>query len=385
MRGGALPCRAEPGLELENSVKILCVSCDGDQRRRIQSALESHWTTVPAADTATALAVARNVRPDLMVADVPRAGHAALFGALRKDPSTSGAPLLVLTERVNEEPQAGADDYVSKPFTNWELVSRVRLHLELRRLRSALDSACAPLAVAPQKLDATVRRVTENERRRARLFAILVRELRHPLSPIFLALDMLKKRNCREDDEITIIDRQAHKLSRLVNEVLELERLTSTDLEVETKRVDVASVVTRTLDATRVAITQRQHRLTVDLPDRPAYVAAEPLRLSQILVNLLDNAARYTDSGRLSLAVNVHGESVAFSVKDNGRGIAPDRIGRLFEPFERAPRDGDDRRGPGLGLAIVKVLVELVGGSAEARSEGLGKGSEFVVTLPAAK
>jgi two-component system, sensor histidine kinase len=381
----ALACRAEPEPRTAHPATILYVSQDGELRRSVQSVLEKHWTVIPAADSARALAIARDVRPDLILADLPPANRDGLLRALRKDPSTSGAPVLMFTQRESDELRVGADDYVAKPFATWELIARVRVHLELRRLRSGLDNGHAGPAAPREHLDPMVSRVSQNECRRARLLAILVQELRLPLSPIFLALDTLKKRMDRPDEEIAIIDRQTHKLSRLVNDLTELEHLTLGELGVESKAIDVASAVRRAVDATRAAIARGHHRLAVDLPDRPIYVLADPLRLSHILIELLDNAARYTDSGRIFVSVEVHEGSVALSVKDDGHGMSADCLERLFEPFERAPRDQDDRRGPGLGLAIVKTLVELLGGNAEARSDGLGKGSEFVVTLPAAK
>jgi two-component system, sensor histidine kinase len=382
----ALARRAEPEPRTANPATVLCLSQDGELRHTVQSVLEKHWTVIPAADNARALAIARDVRPDLILADVPPANRDGLLRALRKDPSTSGAPVLMLTQRESDELRVGADDYVAKPFATWELIARVRVHLELRRLRSGLDNGHARPAAPREHLDPMVNRVSQNERRTAHLLAILVHELRYPLSPIFLALDILKNRMDRPDEEIAIIDRQTHKLSRLVNDVIELEHLTFGEIGVESKAADVASAVGRAVDATRAAIARGQHRLTVDLPDRPIYVAADPLRLSHILIELLDNAARYTDSGRIFVSATVHDEgSVALSVKDDGHGMSADCLERLFEPFERAPRDQDDRRGPGLGLAVVKTLVELLGGNAEARSDGLGKGSEFMVTLPAAK
>jgi two-component system, sensor histidine kinase len=380
----ALPYRAGTDADPANRARILCLSYDTELRRGVQSVLEKQWTVTSAADSAGALAVARDVRPDLILADLPPANCDTLLRALRDDPSTSGAPVLMFTRSESDELRVGADDYLAKPFVTWELVARVRLHLELRRLRAGLVNGHARPAVLREHLNPKASAVSENERRRARLLAILVEELRYPLSPIFLALDILKKRIDRRDEEIAIIDRQAHKLSQLVNDVIELERLTFGEVGVQSKRVDVASAVRRAVDATRAAIARGQHRLTVDLPDQPVYVAGDPLRVCHVLVKLLDNAARYTDSGRILLSVKVSEGSVTISVKDDGHGMAADCLERLFEPFDRAPRDQGDRRGPGLGLAIVKTLVDLLGGSAEARSDGLGKGSEFVITLPAA-
>src|SRR4029077_8872507 len=149
--------------------------------------------------------------------------------------------------------------------------------------------------------------------------------------------------------------------------------------------VDLASVVDRTVEATRPLIGDRRQELTVDLPPEPVRLEADPTRLEQVLANLLNNAAKYTDQGgRIGLSAGQEGGELVLRVKDTGVGIATDMLARIFEPFVQSDRVlQQSQGGVGIGLTLVRSLVEMHGGSVTAHSDGPGKGSEFIVHLPA--
>ena len=181
-----------------------------------------------------------------------------------------------------------------------------------------------------------------------------------------------------------MIQRQSHVMGLLLDDLLDLSRIASGKLELRRSRVDAKSIVDAAVEAVRPAIDAKAHALTVSLPDGPVAFVADPLRLSQVLINLLANASKYTDSGgRIDLAVRRGDDHVAFDVADNGIGLAPDARADLFEIFHQA-RDTLDRAqgGLGIGLALAKGLVELHGGRIEAESEGRGRGSTFRVVIP---
>jgi signal transduction histidine kinase len=219
------------------------------------------------------------------------------------------------------------------------------------------------------------------------LAATLAHELRNPLTSILLDLHVLRHggvdeglaREARERAE-----RQARHVARIIDDVLDVCRAGQDKLSLHTERVDLAAVVEDAVEIARPSLIGRDHRLTVSLPPKPVSVVADASRLVQVLTNLLTNAARYTDrGGEVFLAAAAADGVVVLRVRDNGMGIAPDLLPRIFELFEQG--DGPGTReggGLGIGLALVKSLVELHGGSVAAYSRGPGTGSEFVVRLP---
>jgi signal transduction histidine kinase len=217
--------------------------------------------------------------------------------------------------------------------------------------------------------------------------AILGHELRNPLAPILTAAHLL---HMRASDafrkEIDVINRQANHLVRLVDDLLDVSRITRGAIELRKERVELARVVDRSIEMVTPLLEERQHDLTMHVARAGLAIDVDPSRLAQVLANLLSNAAKYTEKGgTLSLTASRAGEDITVSIKDNGIGIEPEMLSRVFDMFAQAPQALDRARGGlGLGLAIVRRLVELHGGRVVARSEGRGHGSEFTLTLPAA-
>ncbi|HEY7512321.1 MAG TPA: MASE1 domain-containing protein, partial [Vicinamibacteria bacterium] len=219
--------------------------------------------------------------------------------------------------------------------------------------------------------------------------AVLGHELRNPLAPMRNALEVLRARGW--PDEVAqrmgdVMERQLRHMVRLVDDLLDVSRITRGRIELRRERVDLRESAARAVEAARPLLDTRRHALALSLPAEPVVVDADPTRLEQVIGNLLHNAARYTaDGGEIVLrAAREHGEAV-LRVRDTGIGLSPDMLERIFDPFvrsERAPRRAPE--GLGIGLTLVRSLVEMHGGSVGASSAGPGLGSEFVVRLPLA-
>src|SRR4029077_9630538 len=179
--------------------------------------------------------------------------------------------------------------------------------------------------------------------------------------------------------------RQADQLGRLVDDLLDVARITQGRITLRKRRISFASVVERAVETTRQLVEEQAHALRLSMPDEEVAVEGDPTRLEQVVVNLLGNAARYTEpGGRIDLAVEREGEEVLLRVRDNGIGIPGEMLSRVFDLFAQANRGLDRTQGGlGIGLTVVRRLVELHGGRVEARGEGLGWGAEFVVRVPA--
>ena len=217
--------------------------------------------------------------------------------------------------------------------------------------------------------------------------AMLSHELRNPLSPILNALGILKQ--MRSADPVIqqaggIIERQVGHMVRMVDDLLDISRITKGKLRITTERVELRAVMNRAADSARPFIDGRRHAFSLLLPTEPLWVEGDPGRLEQIAVNLLNNAAKYTETGGLvRMTVAREGDDAVIRVTDNGVGIPPEMLPRIFELFIQV--DGSLSRshgGLGIGLALVRTLVEMHGGRVTAASKGLGKGSEFAVKLP---
>jgi PAS domain S-box-containing protein len=215
--------------------------------------------------------------------------------------------------------------------------------------------------------------------------AMLGHELRNPLSPIVTALQLMKSRaDTQSAREQSIIQRQVDHLIRLVDDLLDVSRITRGKVELRTESIEIAQVLAKSVEMASVLFEQRRHRLTIDVPPTGMLWSGDPTRLAQVVCNLLTNAARYTDpGGQVTLRACREGANIAISVTDNGRGLAPEFLPHVFQLFSQG-HQGVERAegGLGIGLALVRNLVELHGGTVEATSDGPGHGSEFIVRLP---
>ena len=229
----------------------------------------------------------------------------------------------------------------------------------------------------------------EADRRKDEFLAMLAHELRNPLAPIVNATRILRRLAPLEpqvEDMRELIERQAEQLTTLVDDLLEVSRITQGRIALRKANVEVMSVVARAIETSRPLIDSRHHHLLVSLPADPVRVEGDVARLAQAISNLLNNAAKYTDDGgEIQLRVEVDGGEAVIRVKDNGIGIAGEDLARVFDLFQQSDRALDRAQGGlGIGLTIVKKLAEMHGGRVEASSEGVGLGSDFVLRLPLA-
>jgi PAS domain S-box-containing protein len=227
----------------------------------------------------------------------------------------------------------------------------------------------------------------EMDRRKDEFLATLAHELRNPLAPIRHAAQIARIPTATEAQKRwsnDVIIRQVHHMSLLLDDLLDISRITRGTLELRMVPTDLASAIEAAVETARPSIELKRHRIRIELPTEPIQVSADPLRLSQVLSNLLTNAAKYTDpEGEIQLSASVEQDAVLISVADTGIGIATDTLPSVFEMFSQLHNGRDHSEGGlGIGLALSKGLVELHGGTIEARSPGPGQGSEFIVRLP---
>jgi PAS domain S-box-containing protein len=263
---------------------------------------------------------------------------------------------------------------------------------ELRRL----DLYCRQASDFIQRfrLEQTLRKseeaLREADRRKDEFLALLAHELRNPLAPIRYALATTRKAGRTAEQQRRaeeIIERQVAHMSRLLDDLLDISRITRGTLELKKSQTELTVVIGTAIEAARPMLDAKRHALSLDLPKEAVRLAADPVRLAQVFSNLLINAAKYTDpGGQIQLRAVQEKGSVVVTVRDNGIGISADMMPRLFELFSQAHTALDRSEGGlGVGLALVRGLVALHGGKVQARSEGPGRGSEFIVRLPLGK
>jgi signal transduction histidine kinase len=252
-----------------------------------------------------------------------------------------------------------------------------------------LQTICRYVTVAYERIR-LIQQLREAHRRKDEFLATLAHELRNPLAPIRNALELLRRADGNDNGHETgqqarsMMERQVQRMVRLIDDLLEISRISRGKVQLRKERVELAAVVQSAAEAARPCIEAQGHELTVTLPPEPVYLDADPTRLEQVFANLLDNAAKYTEKGgHVWLTAERQGDEVVVSVRDTGIGIPAEHLPRIFEMFSQVASALERSHGGlGIGLALVKGLVEMHGGFVEARSGGVGKGSEFTVTLP---
>jgi signal transduction histidine kinase len=227
----------------------------------------------------------------------------------------------------------------------------------------------------------------EADRRKDEFLALLAHELRNPLAPIRNALELLRldgQSATTLERARAVMERQVQQLVRLVDDLMDVSRITRDRLVLQKERVELAVVVQSAVEAVRPLIEASSQELTVALPPQPIYLHADATRLAQVLANLLNNAAKYTEAGgRIWLTGEREGEKVVVTVRDTGVGIPKEMLTTIFDLFTQADRSLERSQGGlGIGLSLARRLVEMHDGSIEARSDGPGHGSEFIVRLP---
>ncbi len=308
---------------------------------------------------------------------------AELAGALAEQAPWSDVPVIILARQgmdtraivrvMDEIPNVTV---IERPMRVSSLVSAVRTALRSRRRQYELRSHLEGLRDADQ--------------RKTEFLATLAHELRNPLAPISTALALLaRKKPSPEESEkyYELMGRQVEHMVRLVNDLMEVSRITRGKIQLRLSPVRLDMVIEDAIELSRPLIEDARHSLSVDVASDPLLVQGDAVRLTQVFSNLLNNAAKYTQAGgQVKLSAFPHDRQAVIQVTDSGMGLAPNMLKSIFDMFVQVSGTARQAQGGlGIGLTLVKSLVELHGGSVEAASEGLGKGATFTVRLPLAK
>jgi signal transduction histidine kinase len=320
---------------------------------------------------------------------------AALIRGRRK---TAHTPIIFITAYADEMHTAkgyslGAVDYILTPIVPDVLRTKVKVFCDLFLMQAQIrDQAEERVAFAHEQAarkaaEETNRRLREADERKDEFLAMLSHELRNPMSAIRNAVEILKLGPSDADKARfarDVIDRQSAQLSRLVDDLLDISRITRGKIELRRRSFDLAQAVQSAVETNRSLIDSRRHTVRVALPSTSLAFNGDFARTVQIVANLVHNAAKYTpEGGNLAISAAAEGAQAVIRVRDSGIGIPPERLGDIFKPFVQLPGRGEDPHGGlGVGLTLVKTLSELHGGTVEAHSSGDGRGCEFIVRLP---
>jgi signal transduction histidine kinase len=261
------------------------------------------------------------------------------------------------------------------------------LNHDLQRANTELEQANRTLQSEVAERSRIEQALKEADRHKDEFLAMLAHELRNPLAPILNAVQLMRKKPLGDPQLVwsrDVIERQLVHLTRLVDDLLDVSRITRGKINLAREPVDVAGLVARAVETVQPLFLERGHQFTIEMPEEPIRVYGDPLRLTQALGNVLANAAKYTDgAGRISLSARRSGDVLEIRVRDTGIGIPSDLLPMIFDMFTQLRNDtGRSQSGLGIGLALVRKLLEMHGGTVTASSEGDGLGSEFLMTLP---
>jgi signal transduction histidine kinase/CheY-like chemotaxis protein len=319
-------------------------------------------------------------------------GH--LLAALSRQPAWSDIPVVLL---CRTGPQSHAAKRVidslsnltllERPTSSRTLLSSIQAALRDRARQYELREKFEEIRGTAAQLQVTEAALREADQRKDLFLATLAHELRNPLAPIRTAAQILAAPQLALPQlqwAQNVIHRQVGHMALLLDDLLDIARITQGKLELKKRRVTLTDVVDSAVEAARPLIDSKQHQFTVTLPPEKLSFEADELRLSQVLSNLLTNAAKYTDpAGHIALSGTVRNRTLCLSVKDDGIGLSSEALTRIFEMFSQIESAATRSEGGlGIGLALVKGLLDLHGGTIEARSDGPGHGSEFTVRLP---
>lgn len=314
------------------------------------------------------------------------------------------APFILLTgqgewELDNAAMRAGAADYLDKSRLDWTLLERsiryalqqkryeVELERKVRERTAALERTNAALHQEIQERRRAEQALREADRRKDEFLATLAHELRNPLAPIRNALEIMRIAGGNPqaiDQARAMMDRQVRQMVRLIDDLLDVSRITQGKLRLVPEKVDLTTLVESALELGRPAIAKAGLDLEVELPEEAIALYVDKVRIAQVFSNLLNNAAKFTEAGgKVMVRAWREGDFAVVSVRDTGIGIPPEQLPRVFELFSQVDRTvARSEGGLGLGLALVDRLVEMHGGSVQAISAGVGSGAEFIVRLP---
>jgi signal transduction histidine kinase/ActR/RegA family two-component response regulator len=315
-------------------------------------------------------------------------GSSSFSETLRKQPRWSSLPVLIVTaagrlpmKKLRALIDIGEISLLKRPLDMTEFLNAVRAGLRDRTRQYQVRDY-----IAEHKRQADALR--QADRRKDEFLAMLAHELRNPLAPIRNGLQILQLAT-QDSDEVgqtrEMMSRQVQHLTRLVDDLLDVSRITRGKVELRKEDIDLNEVLVRAIETVRPFIDARRHKLTVSQPGRAVWVQADLTRMSQVVGNLLHNACKYSEEqSQIALVLEQESEQVIIRVKDQGVGISAEMLPHVFEPFTQVDRTIDRSQGGlGLGLTLVRSLVDLHDGSVQALSGGIGKGSEFIVRLPA--
>lgn len=350
---------------------------DSDGARYVKSRIliRAGLRVIEASNGEDAIAMARSESPTLILLDVklPDINGLEVCRRLKEDPATqaililqTSASFIGAADKIRAL-DGGADNYLVEPIEPDELIANVKALLRLGNVE---------------------RELREVDRRKDEFLATLAHELRNPLGPIRTALQVLRHLDPEvpeaQENARNTIQRHTDHLVRLVDDLLDVARISQGKIALRHEKVNLHSVVNNAVETCINFIESKNHHLTVKFPEQHIDVCGDQVRLSQIIANLLLNAAKFTPpGGAIELAINVQEQEVYIHVSDNGIGIEPDAVNAIFGLFSQHGHLHDQvQDGLGIGLSLVKNLVELHGGSVKASSEGRGLGSTFELVLP---
>ncbi len=509
--GAALPETSSPVRDPRFAgtfgARVILADDNADMREYLRELLAPAYRIETVADGEQAIEAARRERPDLILADVmmPHLDGFGLLAAIRQDESLRSVPVVILSARAGEEAKiegfdAGADDYLIKPFSARELVARIGALLELASIRREAENALrlrtaqfqtllneAPLGVylvgadfriheanpparslfgdmhdlvgrdfdevvhrlwrgeyadevvrlfrhtletgepyvAPERAERRLDRGTaeiyewqinriglpdgnfgvvcyfrdisvhirarnalqDADRQKDEFLAMLAHELRNPLAPIQNAstlLAALTHHEPRAQFSVGVIKRQVTQLTRLVDDLLDVSRITQGRIELKREPLELGAIISQAVEVVDSLFREQRHKVSIAMGYRPLYVLGDNARLVQCVGNVLTNSAKYTDpDGEISIRSFSSDGTAVLQITDNGVGISPDLLPRIFDLFVQSERTLDRAQGGlGIGLSVVKRLIEMHGGKVQARSDGLGRGTTFEIRLP---
>ena len=338
-------------------------------------------------DEALELLLQNDIALALIDVQMPGLNGFELAELMRGNERTRRVPIIFVTagnadsQRRFRGYEAGAVDFIHKPIESDILRSKADVFFELYRQRQQI-------AMQRDELKARSNALEEADRRKDEFLATLAHELRNPLAPLRHGLDILRRSPGSADAAQIreMMDRQLVHLLRLIDDLLDVSRVSQGKIELRKERIQAADALRSAVESSRPLIDAAKHALTVDTPPEPIWLDADLTRVAQIVGNLLNNAAKYTpEGGRIGLSLRADGGEAVIAVSDNGLGIPADMQSKVFQLFTQIDDHADRAQGGlGIGLALVKQLVAMHDGSVSARSAGPGQGSVFTVRIPLA-
>jgi signal transduction histidine kinase len=368
------------------------------------SELGENLIKASSADEALAILLHEEVTVVLMDVSMPDVDGFELAALIRAHPRFEKTAIIFVSgvylsdvDKVKGY-ESGAVDYVSVPVVPEILRAKVRVFTELFRRKREADrltqeleqrvaERTADLEASTAKQVELTNKLLEADKRKDEFLALLGHELRNPLAPLRNAIAIMRTKQYPDSEvkwSCDLIERQTEQLTRLVDDLLDVSRISQGKIRLRSETVDLRTIVQAAVETSRPVIDLRRHALTLSLPEEPLRLIGDPARLSQIIANLLINAAKFQEvGGRITLTVARADGTAEIRVRDRGIGINADRLGSVFDLFVQADHAPDLAPGGlGVGLSLVKKLVEMHEGTVEVTSAGRGRGAEFIVRLP---